>query len=441
MPLLIGGLFNKRTRSSSRHVQSTTTESVASSTTSNRDSTDGDFDKAQQSVYNLPAAAASGKFRLPFRRRGPVSRLGPKEPVVSLNDEAYISSVTSDPGHDLSPPPRKSSLFGAFNESFHSLPNEPSSSNVYSDTPRQPSIGVRTDSYSHSAGPPDKKTPGLFSWARERTKSKPSQPPSTLPSISPTNSSVENSSFQLKSFRHISTDPPPASPEMQPPAPSEPLLLPPRPRPRGDSVASDASQRISVAAFREAQARSRANSPVPSFRPPSTADTLRVDGNRRKRASTLSVVSVAEPNKSSTSPPIPGHRPGASALDSSSEDSESDDDEEVDSDGVPIPQKPARKRTVTRRAEGPRARSDIGHTAPSSQKEPPKTPRSAPPPTNQSDQAPFTRPRASYSTSALTPSGAARRASTLAGTSSSSSSHGKSALPLGPVDCSSFSLI
>lgn len=431
MPLL-GGLFNRRNA----------TESVASS----RDSTDGDYvlpDKAlppPPPIYNLPASASSSKLKLPFRRKPAVAQ-PPPHSVVSLNDAPsppYISSVMSDSGHGLPPPPRKSSLFGVYNNSLHSvhsLPNE-SPSHIHPDTPNRPSSDVHTESRSPPSGP-HKKSPGLFSWARERTKSKPLPPTSTISSVpSPSPPPVDDSSsFNLKSFRHVRADSPPE----KSPQPSPDLLLPPpRPRPRGDSVASDSSQRISVAAFREAQARSRANSPVPSFRPPSTADTLRVDGNGRKRASTVSVVSGIDrpqPNKNAAPAPI---RPDSSALDTSSDDSDSEDedDEEVDSDGEPVP-KPARKRTITRRVVGTRARSDAGHSPVTTsvdpvsyaRQDPPKPSNSAPPPTHLSDQAPFTRTRASVSTSALTPSGAARRASILSANNSSSSAHGKAPPP------------
>lgn len=455
MPLL-GGLFHKR-NAPSRHVSpggpSTATESVASSA-SNKDSTDGDYVLPDKSlpppppIYNLPAAASSSKLKLPFRRRA-AAPLHPDptatpHSVVSLNDapSPYISSMTSDSGHGLPPPPRKSSFFGVYNESLqsvHSLPNDPSG-RVHPDTLSRPSADVRSESHSSPAGQVHKKSPGLLSWARERTKSKPLPPPSTMSSAPSASPSVDDpSSFNLKSFRHIGADSPAASPEKSPQSLSTSLLPPPpRPRPRGDSVASDSSQRISVAAFREAQARSRTNSPVPSFRPPSAADTLRVDGNGRKRASTVSVAlgtDRPQPNKNAATAPTPNLRPESSALDSPSDDSASEEDEEVDSDGEPVP-KPARKRTITRRADGIRTRSNTGHgSVPSAndqmshtRQDPPKMSESAPPLTYQSDQASFTRARASVSTSALTPSGAARRASILAATNSYSHSHGK-----GPV--------
>ena len=415
MPLL-GGLFHKR--NAPPRQQPTATESVASSP-SNRDSTDGDYVlPGRPPIYNLPAASSS-KLKLPFRRK----------PAVTPANEP-ISSVTSDSGHSL-PPPRRSALFAVYNDSHHSvhsLPNE-SSSHVHHDTPTRLS-----SSDVPPPGQPHKKSPGLFSWARERTRSKPPTPSSSMsPSTSP--SVDDSSSFNLKAFRHVSADSA-TSLENSPRPSSNSLLPPPRPRPRGDSAASDGSQRMSVAAFREAQARTRTNSPIPSFRPTSTADTLRADGNARKRASTVSVVSGSDrpqPNKSvAAAPAIP--RPDSSAQDTSSDDSDSEDDEEVDSDGEPLP-KPARKRTITRRVGGSRARSDVGHgpvitsndQVPHARQDPPKLSGSAPPMTHQSDQAPFTlnRPRASVSTSALTPSATAHTASILAATNSRSSSHGK----------------
>jgi hypothetical protein len=123
------------------------------------------------------------------------------------------------------------------------------------------------------------------------------------------------------------------------------------------------SRAISVAAFREAQARrSRANSPAPSFRPPSSLDTLRIENIARQRASTVSTPTGSEHrlpiNHNSTTPPLAIliHRTSSALETSTSESDESD--EEVNSDGVPI--KPSRKRTVTRRP-GPCSQSDAGH--------------------------------------------------------------------------------
>jgi len=447
MPLL-GGLFHKRS-APPRHAPSPVTDSAASGA-SNRDSSDGDYVLPDKSLlpppplYTLPAAASSSKLRLPFRRKPAVAHpLHPRDsshPVISLNDapSPNISSVTSDPGHGLPPPLPKSSLFGAYSDSrhsVHSLPNE-SSTHAHPDTPSRLSSDARTELHSRPVGQPHKKSPGLFSWTRERTKSKPSQPLSTIPSLPPViPSGDDSSSFNLKSFRHVRADSPATSPDKSPQHSSNLLPPPPRPRPRGDSGASDASQRISIAAFKEAQARSRTNSPVPSPRPPSTADILRVDGNGRRRASTVSVVSGPDrpqPNKSVAAPPIPSLRPNSSAMATSSDDSDSEDDEEVDSDGEPL-QKPVRKRTITGRANGIRARSDAGHgpvTTSNDQlsharQDPHKLSRPAPPPTLQSYQSPVTRPRASASTSALTPNGAARSASILATANSSSSSYGR----------------
>ncbi|KAG6380670.1 hypothetical protein JVT61DRAFT_5041 [Boletus reticuloceps] len=435
MPLL-GGLFYKRNNSLKNGP--TPTESSASSV-SNRDSTDGGhvFLPPPPPMYNLPAAASSSKLKLPFRRKPQLAQPNPKDTVVSLNDTAppRISSVTSDSGHDLPPPPRKS-LFGVYSNdshhSVHSLPNEPSS-HVHPDThARLSSSDFRTETHLPH---PHKKSPGLFSWARERTKSKPPPPPSSVSSVSSTSPPLDDaSSFNLKSFRHVRADSPATHPQKMPMPSSDSLLPPARPRPRGSSVASDSSQRMSIAAFREAQARSRANSPVPSFRPPSTADTLRVDANGRKRASTVSVVSGTDQpqlNKNIAAAPMPSFRPGSSADTSSDDsDSEEDEDEEVDSDGEPLP-KPARKRTITRRADGVRARSDAGNspvTTPIDQPshESPKLSNAAPSLTN---HALYTRTRASVSTSALTPSAAARRASILAAANSASSSHIQSRTP------------
>ncbi|KAF9236858.1 hypothetical protein BU15DRAFT_76581 [Melanogaster broomeanus] len=442
MPLL-GGIFNKRDKqsSSSRHISSnvptTATESVASSA-STKQSTDVDIPSKSLlppgGLYALPAASSS-KLRLPFRRKQahPTGSGDTSQLVISLNDApvpSYISGAVSDSGHLPQPPP-KSSIFGVYNDrnvhSTHSLPHETPSQQLHLDTPSRSSYhDVRSETRSTSSmsppAPPPKKPGGLLSWARARTKSKPSQPSSSVLSTPYPSPSADDPSFNLKAFRHVRSDSPAPSPEKSDPVSSDLPLPVPRPRPRGDSVASDSSQRISVAAFREAQARrSRAGSPAPSFRPPSAADTLRVDGSGRQRASTVSAVSATEhiqPIRSSAAP-MSDSRPTSSALQtSSSDDSDSEDDEdeeeEVDSDAEPIQQKPIRKRTITRRVGDPRARSDVGHSSGHEASLPrpefPRWPKSGATQVTQRNPPLSTRTMAlaSASTSALIPNTAAR---------------------------------
>ncbi|KAG0693718.1 hypothetical protein DFH29DRAFT_963297 [Suillus ampliporus] len=455
MPLL-AGIFAKRDRQTSARNNLTvpTTATSAASISSTVASSEPDYvfpDKSLKSIpasiYAGPPAASSSKLKLPFRRKHvhQPHATGTTLGVISLNDDppnTRISGVVSDSGHNLPPPPSKPSIFGVYHDpnvnSTHSLPNESTRHQSRLDVPRNSSVIARNEV--HSAPPSSMTTPpiikksgGLFSWARERTKSKPPPPPPNIaaPSIpSPT----PRDNFNLKAFRHVrseSTAPPIDIPDTDLPLP------PARPRPRGDSVASDSSQRISVAAFREAQARrSRANSPVPSFRPPSSLDTLRVEHNSRQRASTVSTSTATSeypPNRNSAAPPLSILiNRNSSALDTSeSDESDDEDDDEVDSDGVPI--KPRRKRTVRGRP-GLRSRSDAGHaSALSVQAQLPDSPR-----WSKSDNVQLWQPestaavraRASASTSALTPNAAARRASTLiAANSSSGSSASEKPLP------------
>ncbi|KAG1738656.1 uncharacterized protein EDB91DRAFT_1203286 [Suillus paluster] len=445
MPLL-AGIFAKRDRqtgprSAPPNLNVPTTATSAASIASTVVSSEPDYvfpDKSLKAlpatVYAGPTVASSSKLKLPFRRKHHVHQPHATTgttllPVVSLNDEPphpRISGIVSDSGHNLPPPPSKPSIFGVYHDpnvnSTHSLPNQTTRNQSRLNTP---SVLARNEV--HSAPPSSlattpnlKKSGGLFSWARERTKSKPAPPPATIATTPVPSPSRDN--FNLKAFRHVRSDSP------APPVDNSDadLPLPPaRPRPRGDSVASNSSQRISVAAFREAQARrSRANSPVPSFRPPSALDTLRVENNSRQRASTVSIPS-ASVHRNSTAPPLSIliNRNSSVVDTSESDESEDEDDEEVDSDGVPI--KPSRKRTVRGRP-GVRSRSDAGHSpAPSVQTQVPEPPRWSKLDNvqlRQPESPTAVRARASASTSALTPNAAARRASILAAANSSSTS-------------------
>ncbi|KIK98957.1 hypothetical protein PAXRUDRAFT_112572, partial [Paxillus rubicundulus Ve08.2h10] len=237
---LLGGIFNKRdrqnntSRNPSSNVPTTATESGASFS-STKHFTDADYvipDKSLPSpgpaaIYTLPAAASSSKLKLPFRRKQ-AHQTDIKDmprPVISLNDapaSSYISGVVSDSGHGLHPPPLKSTVFGVYNDrnvlSTHSLPHDPSSQQVHLDTPNRSfsyEVQSKTNATSPSSlpAPPPKKPGGLFSWARERTKSKPSQPSSSLLSIPSASPSTNDSSFNLKAFRHVRSDSPAGSPE------------------------------------------------------------------------------------------------------------------------------------------------------------------------------------------------------------------------------------
>jgi hypothetical protein len=284
-------------------------------------------------------APTSTRMKMPFqRRKASVSAVtslpqtSPSRPQRVPNP--YMSSSSADVTAQLRPP-IKSAIFSSYGEtSGSSTRSLPTTTRTAPDTF---SYQDMVDDTSGKTSQPKKKSGGLLTWARERTKSKPSSPP-VIPA----------EAFNLRTFRHVR----PGSPPLQSERPSTDLSLEPppaRPRPRGDSAMSDSSQRISVAAFREAQARrSTANSPVPSFRPPSSTDTLttraltptrsapQIDKIRTQAAARRSIV------------------PDSSSSSTSSEEEESDDD------APPNSHLGRRKRTITKRPYA-RAQSDIGH--------------------------------------------------------------------------------
>ena len=314
MPFL-GGLFSRKSKSSPRskrddHAASSmhTSEldsALSSPTTSyaTPDNSIPSYPNARNLLYPdshhelpsssvYPSLASSGttstgkKLRLPFTRRK-VALLRSELAVGSspnVNSPNFNSSLQSannprqstsalasrtDPEElrRLRPPPSRSAIFAAYgdpanNPSIHSLPDE---------------VPVVTK-LSFPSPPPllrsSKKT-SIFSWSKGTSKSSPRSPlgdttKSALDHVLPSAPDSE-SSFNLKSFRHIREPSPTRSN-----ASNVSLALPvPRPRLRGERVNSDSSQRISVAAFREVQARrSLAGSPSPSFRAPSPVPAL-----------------------------------------------------------------------------------------------------------------------------------------------------------------------
>lgn len=329
MPLF--GIFTKREKKSSNGTSSTARyEGSAASAISEQDA-DSQWESVSQTTHShyqddddgATPAASSSRVRLAFRRKVSDS------PAASLKDQKHTSPTrppripnpylsNSDADIERLRPPRKSSVYTEAH--FSSTGSLPSSARTAPDSSEyQSMLGDTSPKKKRVIAP--KKSSGLLSWARERTKSKPSDPPPPpLPA----------ESFNLKSFRHVQPDSPSPSPQptsSQPERPPSALdfdnLPPARPRPRGDSAASD-SQRISVAAFREAQARrSATNSPVPSFRPPSSTDTLTL--TNRALTPTRSNPNVnqvkAPPTRRSTAP-----IDSSSSSSSSSEEDESDDD-------------------------------------------------------------------------------------------------------------------
>ncbi|KAH9070730.1 hypothetical protein EDB83DRAFT_2517874 [Lactarius deliciosus] len=412
------------------------------------------------------ASSSTTKLKIPFRRKQSTSSklstttaqssVPPVPATKELHKFSIDSSLSDSPS--LHPPPSRSVIFGSHADphntlSTRSLPQDSPfthSRQDSADTARNYETMSNPDSHMPSYSPLHPPKPsskgGLFAWARPRgrTKSKPSTP--APPSLQPQSSTPPPpaDSFNLKSFRHVtpslSTSPNPDSP------PLDTLDPPVRPRPRGDSFASDSSQRISVAAFREVQARrSATNSPVPSL--PGDRDSGVASGQvrSRKRSSTLGTpppllntgsqprlpVARSPPPRSSTAPLFLSV--GMTSSESSEEEeSDSDDEEEATL-------RPNRKRTVTSRSTGgtqselghrtspvaaiSSARSDVGHgvhpaspsrlAAPSSQ----HPPSLDDPGESSRASSVYSRARASVSASALVPEAAVNRASMISGQS------------------------
>ncbi|KAH9980792.1 hypothetical protein BJV74DRAFT_887552 [Russula compacta] len=409
------------------------------------------------SSSNSSATNSTTKLRIPFRRKQPssskLSTVPPQSPVPPAPPaKEYKFSVDSSLSESpsLLPPPSRSAIFGSYADphnalSTRSLPQHSHSRHGF----QEPSLHYETMSNPDSHSPSvtvtttaQSKQPtkgGLFSWARPRARTKSKAPPPGPSLNSPpvlTLSPAE--SFNLRSFRHV-TSPAPETPPSSSASSKEPR---PRPRPRGDSFASDSSQqRISVAAFREAQARrSAAGSPVPSSS--GDADNLASAPVRnRRRSSALATPPSVLPTAASLSRvPLPRNPPTRSStapLSFSSTltvtSSESSDEEESESEEEAT-LRPSRNRTLTNRSAqselGHRpspvssysaARSDIGHGLSSG-----LSSRLSPPPRNTRNSphleasgsgsrasSVYSRARASVSTSALVPDGAAKRVSRI----------------------------
>ncbi|KAJ7049892.1 hypothetical protein C8F01DRAFT_1264776 [Mycena amicta] len=243
-------------------------------------------------------------------------------------------------------------------------------------------------------------------WSRG-DKNKDKEPPE-LPPLPPSSSSSRPpSDFNLRSFRHVRAerDSPTPSPKPHPltatnlsslshqidreggagagalgSAYEYDHLPPARPRPRGGSDASASSSRISVAAFREVQARrSAADSPImgesASARAPSPGPYGRAQQQqRRPEASPVQRAPQPPPKKTPSSAitttaktkPTTGHRRTANAAkwDSDDDDDEEEEEEEEDSSDDPRSRKPiASSRSESGHGLGPsqgRSQSSLG---------------------------------------------------------------------------------
>ena len=398
------GLFSKRDKHKTQDSATDHTTSAAS----DLDPSEPDYvlpsssrSPTTPSIYSAPGASSS-KLKLGFKAK--------KSPVASRTDSNLLSPPTSayfnvrseSENNLLSPPPPRSAVFAGYNDpssahSTRSLPTHPAS---HSRSDSKELVDLNADT--NLPVPPKQNKGGIFSWAhRERKKSKAPPPPSPSQASPIPDISLDSESFNLRSFRHVRPESPPTG--------SPPSILPPvRPRPREGSFVSESSQRISVAAFREAQARrSAANSPVPSF----SHDPLSPGSSTGLR------------------PPSTFALRNSRSI-SGESDTDDDSDEEEDSEASST-LKPRRHRSAKQpksppvsKPGGGKSVSELGHRTMRPSASPVAPPRmttstSANPPLSPSSTpkdgaSARPRARASASTSALQPNAAARRASVLA---------------------------
>ncbi|KAK0185266.1 hypothetical protein F5146DRAFT_1144471 [Armillaria mellea] len=369
---------------------------------------------AARNVYPS-AGASSSKLRLPFGRKKIAA--ASSSTVDNLTDYAarpgYLNSgamsdAEADPRRHLELPPlNKRSVFGDPHSalSTRSLPDTPHSSS----SPKRPFFNW--SSKSHNSTP----AKSMLQKAR---------PAASSPLSPQLDDDAGEASFNLKAFRHVRPPSPAGSAaSLQPPSV-------PAARPRNVSTASDSSQRISVAAFREAQARrSAAGSPVPSFRSISPGPQLdqgrgrpNVPPSPRQQPPHARIAS-----RSVSRNPLDGRRLSSLVYDSDSDESASSSDADSEDDHA-AKSHLGRRRTLTQQQKvaaahrGGKSRatkSEIGHGSASASQVHTRPPRLPPPPriSTMPVSSPDVRKRASLSTSAASPSAPAQRASLIANSS------------------------
>ena len=323
---ILGGLFSKKHKSKSKPASSITS-SIRAPTDFDIESLndESDYDHSHlhpNTVYQNPAASSS-KMGLPFSKSRSKVNLPSTDTSSSANlPNSPLFGTQSEPLTNPLTPPQKSATFGVYGDSGSAL-----SSKSLPDVTHARSESHETVKTTIPASAGKKSGRGLFSWARDRKKSKapPPRPPES-----------KEESFNLRAFRHVS------GPGTTPSTPglddtTVPLDLPPaRPRPRGDSVASDTSQRVSVATFREVHARrSQAGSPIPQ---PTSRPSTQIDGRLRSASPSLKppASSIPNPKNQPRSRNVAPHIPQrTSTLRTSPSNPKSDSDS--DSDRGPSP--------------------------------------------------------------------------------------------------------
>jgi len=315
---ILGGLFSRKPKSRPEPPYSAVS-STFTDVESLNDESEYDHTRLHPNTIYQNAAASSSKMKLPFRRsKSKVNLASTDMPSpTDLTSTSPQFSTQSESLHSPLTPPLIPYGLSANALSSKSLPDVNHTRSESRDT-------VKTTAPATTG----KKSGGrLFSWARNRKKSK--APPPPIPS------GLEDESFNLRSFRHVSG---PETPPFLDDTTTTPLELPPaRPRPRGDSVASDSSQRVSVAAFREMQARrSQADSPTPQS---TSRPSIQVDSHFRSSSPSLKpppVPFIPNPHNQPRGRSVaPLTTPRTSTLRSSPSNSKSDSDS--DSDHSPLP--------------------------------------------------------------------------------------------------------
>ncbi|KAJ3853953.1 hypothetical protein EV368DRAFT_63678 [Lentinula lateritia] len=331
----------------------------------------------KSSIYPSIAASppsSSSKLRLPFGRKraakssssnngrdedSDITSASPHPPFTGrLSTSVASESDAASFRRKLGPPPSRSAIFSAYGDS-HSASSTRSLPNDYP-VPVPPN---ETLVQSQTSAP---KRP-LFPWS---SKSQPSSTKAKAESKSSPlkaediSTALEDSSFNLKSFRHLGDPVPlPRPVRSQSTIPdsansSSTSLVPPGPltgsRSRNASLSSinDPSvsqQRISVAAFREAQARrSLAGSPVPSPRSPSPGPNLSV----HNRSPPLNQASDVRQRRTSLV------ALGSMRYSSEEEDSSENEEEEDSDTSKRMRGRPGKKNTVKSKAK-----SEAGHNS------------------------------------------------------------------------------
>jgi len=175
----------------------------------------------------------------------------PTSPLPSEKPETFL-------------PPLRNSIFGSIdgNYSSQSLPTD-FSTRIEPQSLRPQPVSSRTIPLPIPKTPEIRTSTAIKVFNHDSKPSHSSKSSQDLQLISPTQPQpalqIDDSTFTLKSFRQVR----PESPSQLEP-PQFPLsTMGVGPRPRVSSNASDTSQRLTVAAFREAQARARTPSSIP----------------------------------------------------------------------------------------------------------------------------------------------------------------------------------